>query len=285
MDAIINFWYTIVGVVKTMTISDIFDIVIVTFLVYSLIKLVQQTRAAQLIKGILVLSAAYFLAEILHFNTLSFIMRNIFQFGVLALIVVFQPELRRALEQVGRTKIRSIRFFGITSTYDNSKRETEEMILEVADATEKMAGTKTGALIVLEKTTKLGEVISTGTIVDAKPSAALIGGIFFPNSPLHDGAMVIRDARIYAAGCFLPLSDTNRISKDLGTRHRAAIGMSEVSDAVVVVVSEETGTISVAMEGTLMRGYDKHSLIRLLADELMPFDEKDKEAKEAADEQ
>ena len=120
MDAIINFWYTIVGVVKTMTISDIFDIVIVTFLVYSLIKLVQQTRAAQLIKGILVLSAAYFLAEILHFNTLSFIMRNIFQFGVLALIVVFQPELRRALEQVGRTKIRSIRFFGITSTYDLS---------------------------------------------------------------------------------------------------------------------------------------------------------------------
>lgn len=270
------FFSAFVSVIKTFRIFDALDILLVAYLVYKGILLARETRAGQLVKGILVLIAAYFVSYILQLKTINWLFVNVFQFGLLAVVIVFQPEIRRALETMGRSRISSkINLFG--SHIDSSEEKEEKMsacIDVIANAAVVLSGNKTGALMVIERETKLGEIIKTGTVIDSQMSVELIGNIFFPNTPLHDGAMIIRDCRLYAAGCFLPLSQNNEISKQLGTRHRAALGISEVSDAVVVVVSEETGKISVAKNGVLTRNYDRETLCRYLKKELITDSEK-----------
>lgn len=257
------------GIIKTIQINDIVDIIIVSFLAYSVVQLVRETRAEQLVKGILVLSLSYFLATQFGLYTVSLLMQNLFSFGVLALLVVFQPELRRALEQVGRTKFRLFGLFDLSQTTQEDKEQLEKVIAVTCEAVEYLSQNRIGALIIFQKETKLGDIIKTGTVIDSIPSIELLCNIFFPNSPLHDGAVVIKDQRLYAAGCFLPLSSNVSINKNLGTRHRAALGMSENSDAVIIVVSEETGIISMAKSGMLRRRMDKISLASVLTEELI----------------
>jgi len=258
------------GVFKTIGLNDIVDIIILYFLIYNGIKLIRETRAQQLTKGILILVACYALAVIFNLQTMRFLLKLCFQWGFLALIILFQPELRRMLEKVGRAKIAELSFFGSS---DNSSDEEKwvSAINVICDSAQNLSSTKTGALIICERKTKLGEQIATGTVLNCVPSVAVFGNIFFPNTPLHDGAVIIRDGVILAAGCFLPRPQKDElINKQLGSRHRAAIGMSENSDAVVVVVSEETGSISVAENGELTRGYTKDSLKKLLTARLIP---------------
>ena len=237
------------------------DILVVTFIIYSAVKLVRETRAGQLVKGLLILVAVYLMAWYLDLTMLNELLNYFFQFTVVAFLVIFQPEIRRALEQVGRSG-KNLPFGGRDREEENS--QTRRAINAVADACMNLQRLRMGALIVFERETKLGEIIDTGTIVEAKPSAPIIGNIFFNKAPLHDGAMIIRDGVVYAAGCILPLTSNDSVSVDLGTRHRAALGMSENSDAVVVVVSEETGQVSIALNGILTRNYTRETLVNEL---------------------
>lgn len=252
------------GILRSIHINDILDIMLVAYLIYQAFALIRETRALQLLKGILALIALYVMSHLLNLKAMTFIMRNILQFGALALLVVFQPELRRALEQVGRTRFSNFQLLG-SSDNDEDILSWNLMIKAVGEAATYLSKRKIGALMVFERQTKLGEIIKTGTIIDASPSAEMIGNIFFPNSPLHDGATIIRNGKLYAAGCFLPLSDNFEISKDLGTRHRAALGMSENSDAVIVVVSEETGVITMVQDGKFKRGYTGETVMAELS--------------------
>ena len=253
-------WNQIIGTIRAIGIWDFVDIAIVAVLIYQVIKLIRETRAMQLAKGLLLLLLMYFVAYNLNMKTVRFIMQNLVATGVLALVIIFQPELRRMLEHVVQSaQEKDSELMGV---WDQS-------IATIASACAELSRTKTGALIVFERQTKLGEIIKTGTVVDATPSVELIGNLFFVNSPLHDGAMIIRDGRICASGCFLPLSQNYTISKEMGTRHRAALGMSENSDAVIVVVSEETGTISIAQGGVIERGFDILRLETRLRHEIM----------------
>ena len=272
------FWNSLVSVVRTFTIADFIDIVLVSYLVYKTIKIVRETRAEQLVKGLVILGVTYFIASFIGLKTLSFILTNVFTFGVLAIIVVFQPELRRALEKVGRTKIAELGGFGSSETLSERAQAWSSAIPAVVEACERLSNTRTGALIVIENKTKLGDLLPAGTIIDAKASTALLCNIFYPNSPMHDGAVIMRDGRVLAAGCFLPSTQKGEyLDKQLGSRHRAALGMSENSDAIIVVVSEETGVISVAENANLERGFNSFTLTQLLQDRLVPKDaEKEK---------
>ena len=240
------------------------------FLIYQGIKLVRETRAAQLVKGIAMLLLLYLLAQALEMKAMQFITKNILQIGVLALVIVFQPELRRALEQVGRSRIGKLQVFSGGMSEQETRAKWVKFINALVEEASSLSRQKIGALVVIEQKTKLGDIIKTGTVVDADPTPELIGNIFFPNSPLHDGAMIVREGRLHAAGCFLPLSDNQEISRELGTRHRAALGMSEMSDAIVVVVSEETGFITVCRNGKLERGLSTARLREYLEAELTP---------------
>ena len=263
-------WNQIIGTVKAIGIWDILDIVIVALLIYQVIKLIRETRAMQLAKGLILLLLLYFVAYNLNMKTVRFIMQNVVATGVLALVIVFQPELRRMLEHVAQTKLNKLNIFQSSQDKDSELTGVwNESISVIANACETLSKTKTGALIVFERQTKLGEIIKTGTVVDATPSNELIGNLFFVNSPLHDGAMIIRDGRICASGCFLPLSQNYTISKEMGTRHRAALGVSENSDAVVVVVSEETGTIYIAEGGVIERNFTIPQLEKRLRHEIL----------------
>lgn len=247
-------WENILETVKTIGFADVLDMVIIAYLLYKLIGLVRETRAGQLVKGVLLIIFLYLIADVFQMRVIYNVMGYVLQYGAVVLLVLFQPELRKMLEQVGRTKIsRTIAGFQFGGGDKNEahREKTLETINAICDGCATLSREKIGALMVIERNTRLGEIIDTGTIIDASPSPELIENIFFHNSPLHDGAMVIRDNRLYAAGCFLPLSENYSISRNLGTRHRAALGMSENSDAVVVVVSEETGAISVAMSSKL----------------------------------
>lgn len=240
------------SLIRTFNIYDIIDISIVTFLIYHLIKIIRESRAGQLVKGIGIILVAYFLSCQLHFRMLSTILNNFFQFSIFGLLIVFQPELRRALEQLGRSDIREYWYFGNSKNDEDAYSRTyRDLINIVSDSVVSLCDEKMGALIVFERKTKLGEIIDTGTIVKSKPSVPLICNIFFNKAPLHDGALIIRDGLLYAGGCILPLTKSNRLKRELGTRHRAAVGVSENSDAVAVVVSEETGKVSIAVNGTL----------------------------------
>lgn len=254
------------SVIRNFNLVDIIDILVVAYIFYHAMRLVRETRAMQLVKGIGAVLLIYFIAIIAEMSTLQFIIYNVLASGVVVIAVVFQPELRKALEQLGRTKLSTLGKYGVSA--EDLLRRTTEMIDAVCAAASYLSARKTGALIVIEREIKLGEIIKTGTAVDSTPSMELIANLFFPNAPLHDGAVVIRDGRVVAAGCFLPLSTNMEIGRELGTRHRAALGMSEVSDAVVVVVSEETGAITVAMDSRLQRGLSQKNLQLLLGAKL-----------------
>lgn len=259
------------SVCKTIGVADVLDMLLLSYLLFKCFQLVKETRAQQLVKGIGILVVAYLIADVVGLKTMSFILKNIFQWGILAIIIMFQPELRRILEKLGRTK-----FVDLSSVFNISDSEYGDeswakAIDVIGNSVYDLASTATGALIVCERQTRLGEQIDTGTVLNCTPSEAVFGNIFFPNTPLHDGAVIMRDGMILAAGCFLPKPQKEElINKQLGSRHRAAIGMSENSDAIVIVVSEETGTVSVAEDGELTRGYTKDSLKKLLRNRLMP---------------
>ena len=235
---------------------DILDIAILSLMIYYVLKFIKDTRAAQLLKGIIILIALLYISQLLKLTGTHFILNKTIEYGMLAMLIVFQPELRSVLETIGRkglniTKIKKDRMMNFD--------ESDYAVDQLCDAVDRLSKTKTGALIVIERETKLGEIIKTGISLDCAIVPELLCNIFLNKAPLHDGAVIIRDFRIHAAGCFLPLT-TRSIGNDLGTRHRAAIGISEVSDAVVVVVSEETGIISVACEGDLRRDFTSDTL-------------------------
>ncbi|MBQ2720667.1 MAG: diadenylate cyclase CdaA [Clostridia bacterium] len=264
-------WSFIVATVSSISIFDVIDIALVSILVYVVIKFIRDTRAAFLFKGILFVIALFFVSSLLNLAATSFIIESFLEFGVLAIIIVFQPEIRSALEKMGRSGLK--KFIPISFDENSSKEgATGEMISDLCKAVSYFSATKTGALIVIERNIKLGDIISSGKSIalDCDTTPELIMNIFFNKAPLHDGAMIIRDNRIIAAGCVLPLSESV-LDSELGTRHRAALGISEVSDAVALIVSEETGIISLAVEGKLNRRYTPdalpHVLIKLLGKE------------------
>lgn len=269
-DLLNSIWSTIL----TFKLVDAIDIIILSYLLFKLIMLVKETRAEQLVKGILLLLGAYFVINLLNLKAMSFLFQIFFQWGILAIIVMFQPELRRALEKVGRTKVKKLVFSSGSDASEN-KAIWANCIDEVVNACTRLSMSKTGALIVFERQTKLGEQIDTGTQIDARVSAEIIENIFVPNTPLHDGALILRDGKIHSAACFLPKPQKEQfISKKLGSRHRAAIGMSEISDAIIVVVSEETGRISVAENGVLVTDLNSITLKNLLTNNLIAEKEK-----------
>lgn len=243
-------------------ITDFLDICLITFLIYNGIKLIRETRAFQLVKGLLLLGAAFAVISALEMQASSFVLSIVFQNIIIVLIVLFQQEIRQVLEKVGNS-----RFSGLIGFIKGNKSERKavlsESIIEIAKAVFRMSESKTGSLIVMEKETLLGDVIKTGKPVDAQITHELIGNIFFPKSPLHDGAAVVREGRLHSAGCVLPLTREN-VASDLGTRHRAAIGISEQSDAMVIVSSEETGIVSVAFKGNLTRNLSESELREML---------------------
>lgn len=251
--------------VKFSPINDTVDIVVVTVIIYFVFRFLRDRRAGKLAAGVVLFLIVLVLSDLFSMRALNFLLKLITQAGLIALLIVFQPELRSALEKMGTGSIKNIKAMFSPA----SVKELMAGIAEVCKAAETLSATKTGALIVFERETKLGDIIKTGTVMDAEISSMLVGNIFFDKAPLHDGAALVRGGRLYAAGCFLPLSQDPDIVKELGTRHRAAIGMSEVSDAVVVVVSEETGIISVARDGKLKRGLSGTDLQKLLLDLLL----------------
>ncbi|MBO5648690.1 MAG: diadenylate cyclase CdaA [Clostridia bacterium] len=246
-------WQTL----RTIAITDLLDIALVSVMLFFAFRFIRERRAGKLALGIVLLFIIMVVSETLDMYVTRYLLQNIFQVGIIVVIVLFQPEIRSALEKIGGEPFKSIR--GIGDQRDST--ETLGVIREVCEACTDLARQKTGALLVFERTTKLGDIIKTGTVINADVSSFLLKNIFFNKAPLHDGATVISGNRIHSAGCFLPLSLNDNIIKDLGTRHRAGIGMSENSDAVVVIVSEETGTISVAVDGKLKRGYDASTLV------------------------
>lgn len=248
---------------KTISYNDVIDILIVAFVLYQIIRLLRDTSGERLVKGVLILVLILFLASAMKLVMISYFLQRALGYGLLAIVVIFQPELRRLLEQLGKGNIG--KFFISTAAPSEISSAIDATVASCVD----MAKTKTGALIVFERTERLGEIIKTGTKIDAEPSLELIKNVFYPKSPLHDGAMVIRGGRVYAAGCVLPLSGSQTLSRDLGTRHRAAVGMSESSDSVLVVVSEETGSISVAIDGMLKRHLSGDLLHKILTAELL----------------
>lgn len=231
-------------------ITDVIDILIVAFVIYKVLGLIKQTRAQQLMKGILLLVVATFVSGALNLHTINWLLKGIVTLGAVAILIVFQPELRRALEYMGRSK------FVKAPLRQMDKEKGKQITAHIVRAVENFSKDRVGALIVFEKDTPLSDIMESGTIVDAELSEQLLGNIFYEGSPLHDGAVIIRNGRIYAAGCVLPLTRSNTISKELGTRHRAGIGITENSDALTIIVSEETGIISMASEGQLSRFLD-----------------------------
>ena len=246
--------------------SDYLDIIIVAFLLYKFLPLIRTTGAIRVATTMVSIVVIAWVTGLVELYTLSYILNQFLQIGVIAVVILFQPELRRMLDHLGNVKLR--KFFGA----EKAEPEMIPIIHQTVKACEVMSRERVGALIVFARDNKLEEYFKTGTKIDAQVSEQLIRNVFFPKAALHDGAMIIRDGRMAAAGCVLPLSDSNRLSADLGTRHRAGVGMSEASDAVVVIVSEETGTISVAVGGMLKRHLAPQTLERLLVSELCAED-------------
>lgn len=252
---------------------DIADIIVLAVLIYRAIILVKETRAGGLLKGIAVVLICYVIMSTVGMNAMAYIIRSLINVGMLAILILFQPEIRRSLEKVGHSKVTKLPVLSSMSgeSSDAAAARWNVAIEAICDACEDLSATTTGALIVIERDTKLGEQIDTGTVLNAVPSKELLGNIFFKNTPLHDGAVIMRDGIILAAACFLPKPQKEEtINKALGSRHRAAIGMSENSDALVIVVSEETGTISVAENGSLERSFTRDSLKKMLRSKLIP---------------
>ena len=254
--------------------SDLFDIVFVTFIIYETIKFIRGSRSFHLIKGIVFIALVFVFVKLTGMESSEYLLSSVIENGLIVLVVLFSPEIRNILERFGR---RSITDFSVFSFRNNTayREEVTKLVNDFCKAAGEMSETKTGALVVFEREAPLNDVIKSGTVLDARSSAELFNGIFFKNSALHDGAVVVKNAKVYSAGCILPLSQNTAISSDLGTRHRAAIGMSEQTDAVVVVVSEETGSISVAVNGNLQRGVQTGTLREILLSNLVSEPEKD----------
>ena len=244
----------------TIGISDFVDIVIVAYLLYKFIWLARKSNFSNVAKGIVLIIVCLWLSEVLNLTMINYLLRKVLELGLIALLIIFQPELRRLLERLG-------------STFSNGKAlngtAINDVITQTVNACMSMSETHTGALIIFERSVSLTHIISNGTIINSDVSAELLKNIFFKNAPLHDGAVIIRNMRIAAAGCVLPLTDRTNLNKELGTRHKAGIGMSEKSDAVVVIVSEETGAVSVAIDGMLKRHLTEESISRILHTELV----------------
>ena len=254
----------VVRYLLTIRISDILDIALMAFVLYKIFTLGQSTKAATLEKGLLIFLAALLLSSALHLNGINYIMTRMVNLGLLALIILFQPEIRRVLEQVGSRRL--VAFF----IHEESASTMEQAIGQTVLACTEMSQSRTGALIVFEREILLDDMVRSGTVLDAAASAELLKNIFFVKAPMHDGAVIVRHGRVLGAGCMLPLSKNVNLSRDLGMRHRAGIGMSENSDAVVVIVSEETGSISVAIGGMLKRHLKPETLANILRNELLP---------------
>ena len=253
--------------------SDTLDILIISFVFYQLIQFARKSRAGQLVKGIALLILFYGFAVLLDLRTVTWVLNNVVTVAFTAAVVIFQPELRRALERMGQTTVWANRLFGNRRTDPSLRGVWQSAVVAICDAAEQLSDTRTGALMVLERRNNLDEIIRTGTPVNSAVNLEVLGTIFYEGTPLHDGAVVIRDGVIVAAGCVLPLSNNLDMGKDMGTRHRAGLGMSENSDAIVVVVSEETGIISLAKNGVLIRRLDRQNLFNLLQEEVVPPEE------------
>lgn len=273
-EAIASWWEWMVSIAMNFQFKDAVDIIIVALLIYGVVKLVRETRAGQLVKGLFLLVILFIISSYFNLVMVSRVLAYFFQFAFVAILIVFQPEIRKALEQVGRNNVgQSIAAVvtGRDRSYDRA--QIRKAINAVVDGVGILQQLKMGALIVFERKTKLGNIIETGTQINCEPSGQIVGNIFFNKAPLHDGAMIIRDGMIHAAGCILPLTKNTSVSAELGTRHRAALGVSEESDAVVVVVSEETGQISVAVNGVLARRFTRDTLRDVLEGYLIPQEE------------
>lgn len=243
----------LINTLKNISISSILDIIVVAYIFYKGYSLIKETRAEQLLKGIILMIILIPISYLLKLEMLNFILNKTLTIGLLSIIIIFQPEIRRGLEHIGRSA-----FEELHKIQDDEKRNIT--VNEIVNAVGNLAESKTGALIVVEQLTRLGDISNSGTILDANVTSNLLENIFVVNTPLHDGATIIRNDRILASGCVLPLTNNNTINKKLGTRHRAAIGLSEISDSIVIIVSEETGIISLAINGRLTRNYDKEKL-------------------------
>lgn len=273
-EAIASWWEWMVSIAMNFQFKDAVDIIIVALLIYGVVKLVRETRAGQLVKGLFLLVILFIIFSYFNLVMVSRVLAYFFQFAFVAILIVFQPEIRKALEQVGRNNVgQSIAAVvtGRDRSYDRA--QIRKAINAVVDGVGILQQLKMGALIVFERKTKLGDIIETGTQINCEPSGQIVGNIFFNKAPLHDGAMIIRDGMIHAAGCILPLTKNTSVSAELGTRHRAALGVSEESDAVVVVVSEETGQISVAVNGVLARRFTRDTMRDVLEGYLIPQEE------------
>lgn len=274
-------WNTILGFFSTFNwFADTIDILLVALIIFYVIRMIRDSRAEQLMKGLLLLLLAYLFSWLFNFVTVKYLLQLLFDNGLLVLVVIFQPELRRMLEKTANSRSGLPSVFSVFSNEEKERyaMEINRSISAVSGAARTLRQLKMGALIVFERKTKLGEIANTGTVIDAVPTEDLVANIFFNKAPLHDGAMIIRDGKVHAAGCILPLTDNQHISRELGTRHRAGVGMSENSDAVVVIVSEETGNISVAVGGKLERDFTPESLRVKLSNELAPTSDEDENA-------
>ncbi|MCC8068234.1 MAG: diadenylate cyclase CdaA, partial [Ruminococcus sp.] len=263
---------TIFSVINSIPFVEIIDIVLLTFLIYYLLKIIRETRAGQLLKGVVWIVIIYLICKTVGLKSMTFLLDNTLNIGLIAILIMFQPELRRALEKFGSTNMSKLPLFSFMSEQITTPIEKWQYAIDmICLSCEELSASTTGALFVLERNTKLDVQIKTGTIMNAIPSKELFGNIFYPKTPLHDGAVIMRDGVIHAAACFLPKPEREEfIDKKLGSRHRAAIGMSENSDAIIVVVSEETGTISVAENGVIKRDFDKNTLKEYLVNKMIP---------------
>lgn len=264
MEAVTSVFVTAFNGIKTMGITDLLDVIIVAYLIYKVIWFVRRTNSYNLAKGVVLILIALWLSYIFHLTMINFLLRRMVELGLIALVVLFQPELRRLLERMGRS---------FSSKRSVSSTEIEDAITQTVLACTQMSASHTGALLIFERKEKLNSIMTTGTIINSDISAELIKNLFYNKAPLHDGAVIMREGRIAAAGCVLPLTQSTNLSKELGMRHRAGIGLSEQSDAVVIIVSEETGDISLAVEGLLKRHLNGGTLDKLLRTELIRQEE------------
>ena len=264
MEAVTSVFVTAFNGIKTMGITDLLDVIIVAYLIYKVIWFVRRTNSYNLAKGVALILIALGLSYVFHLTMINFLLRRTVELGLIALVVLFQPELRRLLERMGRS---------FSSKRTVSSTEIEDGITQTVLACTQMSASHTGALLIFERKEKLNSIMATGTIINSDISAELIKNLFYNKAPLHDGAVIMREGRIAAAGCVLPLTQSTNLSKELGMRHRAGIGLSEQSDAVVIIVSEETGDISLAVEGLLKRHLNGGTLDKLLRTELIQQEE------------
>lgn len=267
------------SILKTIQVRDVIDIIAIALIIFGLFRLIRETRAIQLLKGILLLLLIYFISSVFELVMLSSLLRVFFEASVIIIAIIFQPEIRKALEQMGRNNTWRRAVSAITKSRQNDDLTSavKKSIVDAADTSVIFSRSRTGALIVFERQTMLSDIAATGTVINADTSVALFGNIFYNKAPLHDGASIIRGGKLHAAGCILPLTDNPNVDINLGTRHRAALGISEISDAVVLIVSEETGVVSLAIGGSLIRNLKREKLIKKLNQLLL--DETDEEEK------